>query len=212
MKKQGDYGQELHSRILAEEETEESPFDQFKIWYADASASDIHLPDAMILATTGKDLQTSARLVLLKKADEHGFTFFSNYHSKKARQIDENPRGSLLFPWHDMERQVRIEGLIEKVSERESDEYFSSRPVGSRIGAWASPQSKIIPSRRYLDEIEANLKKEFEADSIPRPPHWGGYRLIPVLFEFWQGRESRLHDRLEYILEKDTWKIHRLAP
>lgn len=206
------FRQEYGSTKLVEEEVAKSPFHQFSAWFSDAESSTISLPNAMILATTDKSKMATSRFILLKLFDEHGFTFFTNYNSKKARQIAENPQGSLLFPWHEIERQVRIEGKIEKVSDDESDDYFSVRPEGSRIGAWASPQSEVIPSREYLEKIDSNFKKNFDAENIPRPPHWGGYRLVPQLFEFWQGRASRLHDRIEYYLEEDKWKIRRLAP
>ena len=206
------YRQEYSMNELIESKAKKSPFDQFKTWFNDAEASAINLPNAMILATTDNSLMASTRFVLLKVFDRKGFTFFTNYNSKKAQQIADNPQGSLLFPWNEIERQVRIEGKIEKVSEEESDEYFDTRPEGSRIGAWASPQSQVIPSREYLEKIDGDFRKNFETDYIPRPDHWGGYRLIPNLFEFWQGRENRLHDRLEYYLDGKEWKMRRLAP
>ncbi len=197
---------------LVESELLEDPLLQFHFWMEDALKSVIEEPTAMILSTVNSKSQPSSRTVLLKKVDEAGLSFFTNYNSKKAQEIKNNPRGALLFPWHEMERQVRIEGTIEKVSEKESDEYFQHRPAGSRIGAWASPQSEIIPSREHLEKLEKDLRNQFVANSVPRPPHWGGYRLIPHLYEFWQGRESRLHDRIEYKLNKDKWTINRLAP
>lgn len=206
------YRKEYIHTHLNESEVLEDPLLQFHFWFEETLKSTIEEPHATILSTVNKKLQPSSRIILLKKFDESGFSFFTNYNSKKARELEENPNASLLFPWHDIERQVRIEGIVKKVSEKESDEYFRHRPSGSRIGAWASPQSEIIPSRDYLEKLERELKEEFVAESIPRPPHWGGFRLIPNLYEFWQGRENRLHDRIEYTLEKGKWVIKRLAP
>ena len=201
----------IHSHLI-ESELLEDPLLQFHRWFEDALNSNMEEPTATVLSTVNKMHQPSSRIVLLKKADESGFSFFTNYNSKKAREIDENPKAALLFPWQDIERQVRIEGTVEKLTNQESDDYFQHRPSGSRIGAWASPQSEVIPSREHLEKLEKDLKEQFVANSIPRPPHWGGYRLIPKLYEFWQGRENRLHDRIEYILENDKWMIRRLAP
>jgi pyridoxamine 5'-phosphate oxidase len=201
----------IHSH-LNESELLDDPLLQFHLWLEDALKTNIEEPTATVLSTVNKKQQPSSRIVLLKKVDESGLSFFTNYNSRKAQEIEVNPKGALLFPWHEMERQVRIEGIIEKVSDKESQEYFQHRPAGSRIGAWASPQSKVIPSREHLEQLESELKKQFTAESIPRPPHWGGYRLIPHLYEFWQGRENRLHDRIEYTLEKGKWIIRRLAP
>jgi pyridoxamine 5'-phosphate oxidase len=212
MKELYDYRKEYVHSHLNEDEVLDDPLLQFHLWLEDALKSTIEEPNATVLATVSKNLQPSSRIVLLKKVDESGFSFFTNYNSKKASDLEENPKAALLFPWHDMERQVRIEGIVEKVSETESEEYFRHRPSGSRIGAWASPQSEVIPSRKHLEKLENDLRKQFDANSIPRPPHWGGFRLIPNLYEFWQGRENRLHDRIEYTLEKGTWVIKRLAP
>jgi pyridoxamine 5'-phosphate oxidase len=212
MKKLYDYRKEYFHSQLNESELLDDPLLQFHFWLEEALGSSIEEPTAMVLSTVNKSLQPSSRIVLLKKVDESGFSFFTNYNSRKAQDLEVNPQAALLFPWNDIERQVRIEGTIEKVSEKESDEYFMHRPAGSKLGAWASPQSQEIPSREYLENLEIDLQKEFVANSIPRPPHWGGYRLIPHLYEFWQGRENRLHDRIEYILEKGKWIIRRLAP
>lgn len=201
----------IHSH-LNENELLEDPLLQFHLWLEDALKSKIEEPTATVLSTVNTNLQPSSRIVLLKKVDESGLSFFTNYNSKKAKEIKVNPKGALLFPWHEMERQVRIEGIIEKVTEKESEEYFQHRPAGSRIGAWASPQSEVVPSRAHLEKLEKNLKEQFVAKSIPRPPHWGGYRLIPNLYEFWQGRANRLHDRIQYTLEKGKWVFRRLAP
>ena len=206
------YRKEYFHSALNESELLEDPLLQFHLWLEDALKTTIEEPTVMVLSTVNKKFQPSSRIILLKKVDESGLSFFTNFNSKKAKEIEENPRGALLFPWHEMERQIRIEGTIEKVSEKESDEYFLHRPPGSRIGAWASPQSKVIPSREHLEKLEDELKKQFVAESIPRPPHWGGYRLIPHLYEFWQGRENRLHDRFEYTPENEKWIIRRLAP
>ena len=165
----------------------------------------------MTLATADKAGNPSARIVLLKGADENGFTFFTNYESQKGKHLAERPQAALLFHWHELERQVRIFGNVERVSPEESDQYYHSRPPASRIGAWASPQSAIIPNREFLEEAEARLKSEY-GDAPPRPQHWGGYRLRPTEIEFWQGRPSRLHDRIVYKLVGDRWQINRLAP
>lgn len=198
--------------FLNENEMLKDPFLQFQMWFEDAQKSNIVEPTAMILSTVNRQLQPRSRIVLLKNFDDSGYCFFTNYKSRKAKEIESNPKAALLFPWHELERQVRIEGILEKVSKKESDEYFRNRPPGSRIGAWASPQSEEIPSRKHLEMLEEELKKQFVAHSIPRPPHWGGYRLKPWVFEFWQGRENRMHDRIEYILDKGKWRLRRLAP
>ncbi len=197
---------------LFEGELKKDPFEQFDAWFKDAINEGIREPNVIILATASGSGRPSARTVLLKDYSRKGFAFFTNYNSRKGRQIGRNPFGSLLFPWHSMERQVRIEGKIEKVSGAESDRYFNSRPEGSRIAAWASPQSEEIPSREYLIALENKYKQQFKKKSVPRPPNWGGYRLVPDLFEFWQGRENRLHDRFEYRLKENNWIIIRLAP
>lgn len=191
---------------------EKNPVDQFQKWFEQITMSGMPDPTAMILSTCGTDRRPASRIMLLKEFSRSGFTFFTNYTSKKGQQIDENPFGSLLFAWHFLERQVRIEGKIEKLNADKSDQYFETRPIGSRIGAWTSPQSKPIPSREFLEERERKFQEEFRPESIPRPEEWGGYILIPDKFEFWQGRESRLHDRFEYHLKNKTWEIIRLAP
>ena len=165
----------------------------------------------MTLATADVAGNPSARIVLLKGADQNGFTFFTNYGSQKGRELAIRPQAALLFHWHELERQVRIKGLVERVSASESDEYFHSRPAASRIGAWASPQSAEIPDREFLEQSEEKFKSEF-GETPPRPEHWGGYRLHPTEIEFWQGRPSRLHDRIHYQLENSAWRIARLAP
>lgn len=201
----------LHS--LSENEVEANPFRQFDTWWQEATNSAIEEVNAMTLATASAEGIPSARIVLLKSYDDRGFVFFSNYNSYKGMNMDENPRACLLFFWKELERQVRITGLVEKVSAAESDEYYNSRPEGSRIGAWASPQSNVIASRDWLEVQQNQYAKEFLSKPIVRPPHWGGYRVKPITIEFWQGRQDRLHDRLQYSLEENGgWMIERLAP
>jgi pyridoxamine 5'-phosphate oxidase len=166
----------------------------------------------MTLATATPAGKPSARIVLLKGFDENGFVFFTNYKSHKANEIADNRQVALIFFWKELERQVRIEGLVTKVSEAASDEYFNLRPEGSKIGAWASPQSKVIPSRTVIESNAAEIEKNFSGKEIERPPHWGGYVVKPNLIEFWQGRSSRLHDRIQYSIKEDNWLIERLAP
>jgi len=200
-----------HGSLLIEH-LKPDPFEQFREWLDQAIFSGISDPNAMVLSTCGSDMRPSSRIVLLKEITTEGFTFFTNYNSRKGKHIEQNPYGSLLFPWHSLERQVRIEGVVQKISAEKSDEYFHSRPEESRIGAWTSPQSEEIPSREYLETLEKKFRSKFETSIIPRPPQWGGYRLLPDRFEFWQGCESRLHDRFEYYLENQVWIIRRLAP
>lgn len=200
----------LHS--LNESDVASNPVEQFTRWWNDALASEIIEVNAMTLATSTKQGKPSARIVLLKGFDEKGFVFFTNYESKKGKTLDENPQAALIFFWKEIERQIRIEGVTEKISAAESDAYFFSRPEGSRIGAWASPQSKIIKNREVLEENAKRFSKEFK-NSIPRPPYWGGCRVMPELIEFWQGRSNRLHDRIQYTkTHNGSWKVDRLAP
>jgi pyridoxamine 5'-phosphate oxidase len=198
-------------KSLSEEDVANNPFDQFAIWWNEAIASNIDEVNAMTLATVSKEFKPSARIVLLKDYDTNGFTFFTNYNSQKGEDLLQNPNATICFFWKELQRQVRIEGVVEKVSNEINDTYFNSRPEGSKLGAWASPQSKVIESRNVLIENEAKFKEQF-GNEIKRPPHWGGYRLIPNYLEFWQGRSNRLHDRICYKLENDSWKIERLAP
>ena len=191
-----------------------NPIRQFQTWIDEVRASGVSEQDAisMTLGTAGKDGQPSARIVLLKSFDDRGFVFYTNYHSRKGKELSENPRACLLFYWPQLWRQVRIEGDIEKVSTMESEAYFQSRPLGSRLGAWASNQSEVVGTREVLEARFAELEERFGND-VPRPEHWGGYRLRPSSIEFWQGRENRLHDRLRYGLQGDrTWIIERLGP
>jgi len=197
---------------LDERSVEADPYRQFEHWFHAATSAGLHLPNALILATADAQGMPSARAVLLKSYDPGGFVFYTNYSSRKGRELAANPRACLLFSWVDLERQVRIEGPVEKVSAAESDEYFASRPPGSRLGAWASPQSEVLPDRAALEARLAEAKQRY-GDDVPRPPHWGGYRVAPVAIEFWQGREDRLHDRIRYRRDgQSAWKIERLAP
>jgi len=199
---------------LSEADADPNPFKQFKTWFEQAVSADLVEPNAMTLATTTPDGFPSARIVLLKGFDENGFVFYTNYESAKGKQLQINPKAALVFWWGELERQVRIEGRVERVIPLESDEYFHSRPLGSQLGAIASPQSQVISSREVLETKLKELETKYTADfEIPRPSNWGGFRVIPVNFEFWQGRPNRLHDRLLYrLLEDGTWLRERLAP
>jgi pyridoxamine 5'-phosphate oxidase len=205
--------QEYAAQVLLEGDLARDPIQQFRKWWQQIIDSQVTEPNAMTLATASADGMPTARVVLLKGFDEEGFVFFTNYNSYKGLQLSENPRACLVFHWKELERQVRIIGLVEKVADEESDAYFKSRPVGSRIGAWVSPQSQVIDNRQWLDDAYAQRAKELEKEDIQRPPHWGGYKVMPVVVEFWQGRPSRLHDRLQYtLLEGGAWQVERLAP
>ncbi|MBS1915075.1 MAG: pyridoxamine 5'-phosphate oxidase [Bacteroidetes bacterium] len=200
-------------RSLSEKDIASDPFVQFTKWWNEAQQAQIEELNAMTLATASADGIPSARIVLLKGFDKNGFVFFTNYNSFKGQQLFENPRACLVFFWKEVERQIRITGIAERTSEKESDEYFNSRPAGSRIGAIASPQSEIIKDRNWLEEKEKKLAAELNEKEIKRPVHWGGYRVKPVTIEFWQGRSNRLHDRIQYTLQEDAkWNIDRLAP
>jgi len=208
-----DIRREYKRESFSEKDAAPNPFLQFDKWWKEALDSSIDEVNAMTLATADNHRKPSARIVLLKNYDDRGFVFFTNYLSRKGREIDENPLATLLFFWKELERQVRIEGTITKIDDKESDEYYYSRPLGSRIGAWASPQSQVINDRSVLEEKFLKYEQEFASASVvPRPPYWGGYRVIPSYIEFWQGRESRLHDRIAYQLEATLWNIQRLAP
>jgi len=189
------------------------PIKQFHAWFMAAIAAGIHDANAMALATSTLDGRTSARVVLLKDFDERGFVFFTNYASDKGRQLDKNPRAALVLYWMEVERQIRIEGIVEKTSRDESEKYFHTRPIGAQLGAWASRQSEVIGARRVIDARLEEMKERFAGGKIPLPPHWGGYRLKPERMEFWQGRPNRLHDRFRYSHQADeSWSIDRLAP
>jgi pyridoxamine 5'-phosphate oxidase len=197
---------------LSEDSVHNDPLVQFTRWLDEALDAQVNEPTAMTLATAGTNGQPSARLVLLKDVTEKGLTFFTNFESKKGRQLHENPRAAIVFFWPELERQVRFEGITEKLPSWESDEYFYSRPAGSKAGARASRQSSKIASRELLENEMLKITSRFKNKNIPRPPYWGGYRLIPGVVEFWQGRPDRLHDRIEYEIRDDKWTISRLSP
>jgi pyridoxamine 5'-phosphate oxidase len=197
---------------LLEADVDPDPFRQFGLWMTQAIAIGLLEPNAMTLSTADASGQPSARTVLLKGFDPDGFVFYTNYESRKGCDIAANPKVSLLFYWDALERQVRIAGVASRVSEEESDTYFVSRPVGHQIGAWVSRQSTVIEGRQAIEERIQEMTKNFERAPVPRPPYWGGYRVCPHSIEFWQGREDRLHDRIEYIRDGETWTIRRLSP
>ncbi|NEP56162.1 MAG: pyridoxamine 5'-phosphate oxidase [Symploca sp. SIO2G7] len=199
--------------VLSEANTNSNPFEQFHTWFNQALAAGLPEPNAMTIATASPNGKPSARIVLLKDYDERGFVFYTNYKSHKGQQLLENPWGALVFWWAQLERQVRIEGRVEKVAPSESDAYFKSRPQASQLAAWASEQSQVIENRQAIEQRLQQLQEEYEGSEVTRPPHWGGFRVIPVEIEFWQGRPSRLHDRLLYRLtEEGSWGIQRLSP
>lgn len=205
--------QEYTTKGLRRGDLKDTPIKQFELWFNQALEAKILEPNAMSLATVGNDMMPSIRTVLLKLYDEKGFVFFSNYKSKKAEQIEQNPKAALLFPWLGLERQVKIEGTIEKISKTDSLKYFLSRPKGSQIGAWVSHQSEVITSRSLLEAKFDEIKNKFVKGEIPFPSFWGGYIIKPIVVEFWQGGKDRLHDRFEYKLKDDgNWEINRLAP
>jgi pyridoxamine 5'-phosphate oxidase len=208
-----DIRKEYKLQSLSEKDILEDPIAQFNKWWQEALHAGIDEPNAMTLATATAKGVPDARIVLLKGVDAHGFTFFTNYNSAKGRELLENPRATLVFFWAPLERQVRIDGQVSMTTAKVSDDYFRSRPESSRIGAWASPQSNVIESREWLEKNEEKYRDENTGKLIPRPPHWGGYLVRPARMEFWQGRPSRLHDRILFSRENDTsWRIERLAP
>jgi len=194
------------------DELDPDPLRQFARWYADAEASGIAQPDAIALATASTDGAPSVRMVLLKGHDARGFVFFTGHESRKGMELAANPRGALVVHWQPARRQIRGEGPVERISDAETDAYFATRPRGSQIAAWASPQSRVVASRAELDDLYESTAGRFGAGEIPTPPHWGGYRLMPTVVEFWQGRENRLHDRIRYDRSGDGWVRARLAP
>ncbi|WP_428660937.1 pyridoxamine 5'-phosphate oxidase [Runella sp.] len=197
---------------LSKQDVLENPFKQFEKWFEEAQSAEVIEPNGMVVSTLGEDGYPHGRVVLLKEVDSAGFLFYTNYNSHKGADLNIHPVASLTFWWAELERQVRIIGTVEKVTEAESDAYFSIRPRGSQLGAWVSEQSQIIENRAFLSEKLAQIEQKFAEKPVPRPPHWGGYRVIPKEIEFWQGRPSRLHDRIRYRMENDNWKIERLSP
>jgi pyridoxamine 5'-phosphate oxidase len=204
--------QEYTARGLREEDVVADPMEQFDRWFEDARRAKVYEPNAMTLASVSAEGQPSARMVLLKIADRRGLAFFTNLCSRKARELEGSPRASLLFWWGPLERQVRFDGRIERAGDAEADAYFASRPRGSQLGAWASEQSEVVAGRHVLEEAERHHRERFEGGDVPRPPFWGGFRLVPEQVEFWQGRQNRLHDRLRYTRDGSGWRIERLAP
>lgn len=204
--------QEYREGSLDETEVALNPLDQFKLWMDAAIASGLSEPNAMVVATTTVSGKPSARVILLKELNDQGFVFYTNYMSRKGRELLANPFTAVVFDWHEIERQVRIEGTVEKVEDKESDTYFNVRPDDAKIGAWASPQSKVVKSREELKKMEEEYATQFEGSDIPRPPHWGGFLIRPTMIEFWQGRPNRMHDRIAYYKIDMDWEIVRLAP
>ena len=198
-------------KTLEEKDAASDPMQFFGLWMVEAIHSQVPEPTAMNLSTIDTRGRPAARIVLLKGVDKRGFVFYTNYESRKGRELAANPHAALTFLWKELERQVRVEGTVEKVTEKESEDYFTTRPLGSRIGAWASPQSQVIESRGWLERRWEAFEKQY-GEQPPLPPHWGGYRVKPDYIEFWQGRRSRLHDRIAYTLRDGAWSVSRLAP
>lgn len=209
-----DLREDYSKQSLDESDIVNNPFQQFRIWFEEAMEAKIPEPNAFTLSTADLSGQPSARILLLKSFDEIGFVFYTNYNSRKGAQLAANPKAAMTFLWHELQRQIRIEGMVTKVSEEISNAYFQSRPKASQIGAWASPQSQVIDNRSLLENNVQSLQDEYkDAETLPKPPHWGGYLLKPNFIEFWQGRPSRLHDRIAFELdESQNWQIKRLAP
>jgi pyridoxamine 5'-phosphate oxidase len=199
-------------RALDRHDLLDDPTDQFLRWLTDAETAGIVLPNAVALATADPDSRPSVRHVLLRVVDERGFVFYTNHESRKGRQLAENPHAAIVVFWRELDRQISVAGLVERIAEDESDAYFATRPRGAQIGAWASPQGAVLEDRAELERRVAEAEARFADADVPRPPHWGGYRLVPDSFEFWQGREFRLHDRFQYEREPTGWRVERLAP
>jgi len=208
----GDLRQQYQTDGLDRAEVDPDPIVQFGRWFAEVEAAGLWEPNAMVVSTVDATGWPSARIVLLKALDERGFVFFTNYSSDKGRDLDANPRAALTFFWTELRRQVRVRGPAQRITEADSDAYFASRPRGSQLGAWASPQSEVVAGREVLEQRYAELEAEYAASDIPRPEHWGGYAVEPIVVEFWQGRENRLHDRIRYERTDGAWSIARLAP
>lgn len=208
-----DFRKDYNRDTLSSNDVSDNPIAQFELWMKEAISSEVVAePNAMTLVTSTPDGKPSARVVLLKSFNEEGFVFYTNYESRKAIELIENPHAAIVFDWHIMERQVRIEGIARKVTEEESDKYFFSRPQNSQLGAWVSPQSTFIEGRKELEARQTKIESEFKNKAITRPPHWGGFLVQPHTIEFWQGRQSRLHDRLIYMKTEGEWILRRLAP
>ena len=209
-----DLRQEYQGPSLEISDVSDDPIEQFEVWFQNAQKNEVAEPNVMTLATASADGKPSARIVLLKGIENKGFVFFTNYSSRKGDELAENPNAALVFCWLELAQQIRIEGVVEKIAEKDSENYFQSRPKGSQIGAWVSPQSSVISNRKILENKAAELENKYaNVEKLPLPNFWGGYRLIPSMIEFWQGRVNRLHDRIRYTLQEDkTWKIERLAP
>ena len=212
MKKLFEFREEYKTGELNEAEAKTNPLEQFQLWLQAAIDSKVPEPNAMTIATCAKNGKPSARVVLLKEINKNGFVFFTNYLSRKGRELLENPFAALVFDWHCIERQVRVEGRVEKLSVHDSDAYFNERPREAQIGAWSSPQSKILNSREELEQLQDSFEKKFNNRKISRPSYWGGFILLPTTIEFWQGRPGRLHDRLVYHGTEEGWTLRRLAP
>jgi pyridoxamine 5'-phosphate oxidase len=209
----GDLRQEYSSRGLSEQDLDADPIEQFRHWFEDAVEAGVREPNAMTLATSTKEGRPSARMVLLKGFDDRGFTFYTNYESRKGSELVDNPYAALILFWVDLERQIRIEGRVELATPVESDAYFATRSLESRLGAWASHQSEVLPSRAILETRVLELREQYSGQEVPRPPFWGGFRVVPESIEFWQGRLNRLHDRLRYRRQSSqAWTIERLSP